>query len=154
METLGQQIRQERTLRRLSLEEMALTTRIPLRILQCIEEDRFDALPGEVFVRGFLRSYADAIGIDGKELLQRYDVHRRQPEDAAPTLPPAELTQRGRRLGQWRLGQTRFGVAIAFAMLMILFTLAISIVMRPQQSIVPVELSEHRISTHQHSLPV
>lgn len=133
MQTVGQQISQERRLRQLSLEELALTTRIPLQTLRCMEEDRFDALPGDVFARGFLRSYADAIGIDANEVVERFDSHRdRKDPVSLQNLPAVKAPRR----------QTRFGLAIAMAMLFILFTLAIAVVLRPRQSAAPAELSQ------------
>ena len=61
MESIGQFLRSEREIRQLSLEELAQTTRIPLRSLQLLEDDRLDNLPGDVFVRGFVKSYAKAV---------------------------------------------------------------------------------------------
>jgi cytoskeletal protein RodZ len=97
-----------------------------------IEADRFDELPGEVFVRGFLKSYARAIGVHPEEALARYTSSRRVAwvtplPLSSPTVKPA----RGRR----------FGVAIAFVLLLILFTLALSIVLKPRGDDMPQELS-------------
>ena len=64
MESIGTYLRREREIRHVSLEELAQTTRIPLRNLLLIEDDRFDELPGDVFARGFLRAYARAVGAD------------------------------------------------------------------------------------------
>ena len=63
MESIGAYLQRERELRHVSLEELVQVTRVPLRMLQRIELDEFDALPGEVFARGFLRSYARALGL-------------------------------------------------------------------------------------------
>jgi cytoskeleton protein RodZ len=72
MATLGQELRRERELRGISLQEIADSTRISLRFLQAIEEDRVDCLPGGFFVRAILRSYAMSIGIDEHQVLNRY----------------------------------------------------------------------------------
>ena len=48
--------------RGMSVAELSRVTRIPLASLEAIESDRFDELPGEVFVRGFLKAYAQAVG--------------------------------------------------------------------------------------------
>ena len=133
-EALGTYLRQERELRQISLEEIAQTTRIPLRMLQHLEDDDHDSLPGEVFTRGFLKSYARSVGLDAEDVLLRYG------QRSAPDMAPAPITaitppERGRR----------FGIAIALVILLILFTLALSIVMRPRQRDTPVELSQ----THQ-----
>jgi cytoskeletal protein RodZ len=132
MESLGRYLRRERELRQISLEEIAQTTRIPLRMLQSIEEDQHDLLPGEVFTRGFLKSYAKSVGLCADDILARYG-ERRSPEEAAPA-PITAITppERGRR----------FGIAIALVILLILFTLALSIVLRPRQRNTPIELSQ------------
>lgn len=132
MASLGIYLRQERELRQISLEEVSQSTRIPLRMLQRIEEDQFDDLPGEVFARGFLKSYASVVGLEPDDVLVRYG-DRKNVSDVAPApitaiTPPEE---KGRR----------FGIAIALVILLILFTLALSIVMRPRQRDTPIELS-------------
>lgn len=136
MESIGRHLRKERELRQVSLEEMAQTTRIPLKMLHRIEEDRFDELPGEVFARGFLRSYTRALGIDSDAVVGRYDESRREPEETAPA-PITVITppERGRR----------FGIAIALVILLILFTLALSIVLKPRQRDTHIELSYNSV---------
>jgi len=129
-ETIGTILRRERELRAISLEEVAQTTRVPLRTLRALEEDDADALPAEVFVRGFLRAYARSLGLDERPLLERYEAGGEEPE-APPAIGSVGGPERGRR----------FGVAIAVVVLLILFTLALSIVLRPRQRDVPVELS-------------
>ncbi len=131
MESLGHYLRNERELRQLSLEEIAQTTRIPLRMLQHLEADQLDLLPGEVFTRGFLKSYARSVGLSVDDVLARYG-ERQSRRDAAPA-PITAITppEKGRR----------FGIAIALVILLILFTLALSIVLRPRQRDTPIELS-------------
>jgi cytoskeletal protein RodZ len=133
VDSIGRWLRQERELRQISLEELAQTTRIPLKMLQHLEEDRHDQLPGEIFARGFLRSYARAAGIPEGEVAERWAQHRRPPEPSPALLAAATLTPPER--------SRRFGIAIALVILLILFTLAISIVLRPRQRDTPVELS-------------
>ena len=128
-ETLGSLLKRERELRALSLEELSSTTRIPLAALRKIEDDSFEDLPGAVFTRGFVRAYAKALGMDPQPLLVRLD--RKQPRE------PVELVAKGSAPPRSR----RFGIAIAVVVLLILFTLALSIVLRPRHRDVPVELS-------------
>jgi len=130
MESIGKQLRRERELRHVSLEELAQTTRIPLRNLLLIEDDRFDELPGDVFTRGFLRAYAKAVGANDDAIVTRYASLRTV--SVLPT-PITALTapERSRRVG----------VAFAMVMLLVLFTLALSVVLRPRHRDVPVELS-------------
>jgi len=132
MESIGHYLRRERELKQVSLEELAQTTRIPLKMLQRIEADRLSELPGEVFARGFLRSYTRALGVPSDHVLREYELIRRPVEEAAPA-PMTAITppEKGRR----------FGIAIAMVILLILFTLALSIVLRPRHRDTPIELS-------------
>ena len=73
MENFGQFLKHERELRGVPLEEIAGATKIHIRFLQALEDNRFEEMPGEVFVKGYLKSYAKAIGYDVEDLLRAYD---------------------------------------------------------------------------------
>jgi cytoskeletal protein RodZ len=131
MESLGKYLKKERELRQISVAEVAQSTRIPVRIIEQLEGDDVAALPADVFVRGYLRAYARAVSLDEGDVLAQ---HQSKPEpEAPPPLPALYTPEPGRR----------FGVAIALVILLILFTLALSIVLRPRHRDTPVELS-HR----------
>lgn len=65
-------LRRRREERDLSLDDIARTTRIPERSLAYLEQGEFEKLPADVFVRGFLRSYATCVGLDADETIRRY----------------------------------------------------------------------------------
>ena len=133
-ETVGNLLKQKRESRNMSVAEVSRVTRIPASTLESIEADRFDDLPGEVFVRGFLRSFAQAVGTVPQEALARYTASRRVAfVTPMPVSSPVQAVRKG--------GRGRFGVAIAFVLLLILFTLAISIVLKPRGHDMPPELS-------------
>ena len=136
MSTVGAYLKREREIRQVSLEELVQTTRIPLKMLQHIEADQLEALPGDVFSRGFLRAYARALGLDAANVLDKFD---RKIDLTAPPPPLSsiEAPERGRS----------FGIAIALVILVLLFTLALSIVLNARQRSTPLELSA-RTSTH------
>jgi len=134
-ETLGRYLRQRREMRGMSLSELSRVTRIPATSLEAVESDRFDELPGEVFVRGFLRAYAQAVGLLPAEILARYTSSRRV---AYVTPLPMQTPLQAAREGQGR----RFGVAIAFVLMLILLSLALSIVLKPRGRDMPTELSQ------------
>ncbi len=67
--TIHQLLRQKRLERNLSLEEVAQAIRIRQPFLQALEEGNFSALPSLVQARGFLRAYADYLGLDADALL-------------------------------------------------------------------------------------
>ena len=72
MSSLGQSLKEEREARNISVEEIASTTKIVRRYLEALENDRFDDMPGGFFVKGIIRTYAKAIGLDPDEILARY----------------------------------------------------------------------------------
>jgi cytoskeletal protein RodZ len=133
-ENLGSFLKLERERRGMSAVELSRVTRIPLASLEAIECDRFDELPGEVFVRGFLKAYAQAVGLVPDEVVARYTSSRRI---AYVTPLPVQTPLQAAREGQGR----RFGVAIAFVLLLILLSLALSIVLKPRGRDMPPELS-------------
>ena len=69
METIGEQLKRVRKVCGYSLEDVARVTKINLLYLEAIENDDFAKLPGETFLKGFLRSYARFLGIKEKEII-------------------------------------------------------------------------------------
>lgn len=131
MASVGKFLREKREERRMSVAEVARATRVPVSSVERIEADQFDELPAEVFVRGFLKSYANAVGVPAEEVLARYTASRRVAWVTPLPLTSSARPARGRRVG----------VAIAFVLLLILFTLALSIVLKPRGNDMPQELS-------------
>ena len=70
--TVGSLLRQNREDLGLTLRDLAAVTKIQSHMLQCLEEDRFDEFPAEVFCRGFLRSYARELRMDDEALVEYY----------------------------------------------------------------------------------
>jgi cytoskeleton protein RodZ len=70
--TVGRLLQKEREEKRLSLESVAQKTRIKLAFLQAIEEDAFQLIPSETYVRGFIRSYAKIVHLNPEEILNLY----------------------------------------------------------------------------------
>src|SRR5213592_419607 len=93
MANFGETLKRERELREISLRQISEATKINLRYLEALEENRFDALPGGLFNKGFIRAYATYIGIDGEAMvnsyLQEINVHR--PGGEASSRGPSNL---------------------------------------------------------------
>jgi cytoskeleton protein RodZ len=70
--TLGEKLRQAREERGVSISEVAEQTRISALYLECIENDDYRTLPGGIFNKGFVKSFAKVVGIDEQEALQDY----------------------------------------------------------------------------------
>jgi cytoskeletal protein RodZ len=139
--TLGSFLKHQRERQGVSVAELSRVTRIPLLSLEAIESDRFDELPGEVFVRGFLKAYAQEVALVPADVLARYTSSRRI---AYVTPLPVQTPLQAAREGQGR----RFGVAIAFVLLLILLSLALSIVLKPRGHDMPNELSQASVQRH------
>lgn len=69
---LGDRLRQCRNAQALPLEEVAARTRIQARLLNAIEEGRLDQLPEPVYIKGFIKQFAEALGLDGTELANTF----------------------------------------------------------------------------------
>jgi cytoskeletal protein RodZ len=73
VENFGSYLKHERELRGVPLEEISGATKIHIRFLQALEDNQFDELPGEVFIKGYIRSYANIIGSGVEEMLNIYE---------------------------------------------------------------------------------
>jgi cytoskeletal protein RodZ len=84
---LGASLRDARRKRGLELDAVQRATRIRRRYLEAMEEERFDVLPGVAYARGFLREYAEFLGLDGGLYVDEYN-ERFAPRDEAPAIAP------------------------------------------------------------------
>ncbi len=71
-QSLGEKLRQLREERGISISEVAEQTRISAHYLDCIENDDYRTLPGGIFNKGFVKSYAKYVGLEEQEALQDY----------------------------------------------------------------------------------
>jgi cytoskeleton protein RodZ len=90
----GDKFRNEREKKGISLDDVSNVTKIGSRMLQAIEEERFDQLPGGVFNKGFIRAYAKHLGLNDDDAVAQYLACLRQAQiDAqASWQPPARTT--------------------------------------------------------------
>jgi cytoskeletal protein RodZ len=89
----GEQLRAAREAKKLSLDEVATQTRIPLRHLQSLEASDWTRLPAPTYTIGFAKSYASAVGLDRNEIAEqlRAEMGGVRPESATPdVLEPAD----------------------------------------------------------------
>ncbi|HEV8238254.1 MAG TPA: RodZ domain-containing protein [Thermoanaerobaculia bacterium] len=70
--SFGSWLRQQREIRNITLREISDNTKIGLRYLEALEEDRFEVLPAPIFAKGFLREYAKYVGLDPDEVVNFY----------------------------------------------------------------------------------
>jgi cytoskeletal protein RodZ len=117
-ESVGTVLRRLREARGLTLDAVALETRIPAVSLRKLEEEQYDDLPGQVFVRGFLRAYARAVGADPEDIILLFE-HRHGPSvpPKASRWPGLFLMPRRRRVGLFvavLVALTLLGLLVAF----------------------------------------
>lgn len=77
MESIGTYLKQQREMRNIPLNEVARATKINLRFLSALETDDLQNLPGPTFAKGFVRSYARAVGLDPEEAMLQMEEHLR-----------------------------------------------------------------------------
>jgi cytoskeletal protein RodZ len=70
--SFGTWLRRQREIREIPLSEIADVTKISIRYLEALEQDRFDVLPAPVFAKGFLKEYARFVGLDPDEVINSY----------------------------------------------------------------------------------
>jgi len=72
--SLGANLKRERELRGISLEEISKATKISARLLAALEAERFEVLPGGIFRKSFLKSYAKYLGMNEEQVLHEYTL--------------------------------------------------------------------------------
>ena len=97
-QTIGQRLKAEREEQRLTLEKVFEATRIRVQYLQALEADELSRMPSPVQARGYLRNYAEFLGLDFEEILEEMRALNAQPapaevvgpEDEVPPAPPQD----------------------------------------------------------------
>jgi cytoskeletal protein RodZ len=105
LETFGEELRNQRELKQVSLAAISEVTRISEKMLEAIEAGKFSILP-QAYIRAFLRAYARAVDLDPDDVLRRYDsvnqeiraaaeewVNRTKPHLLRPERTPLEPTK-------------------------------------------------------------
>ena len=104
MASFGENLRRERELRGVDLHEMAEATKISIRFLQALEQDRVDVLPGGIFPRAFVRQYGKYLGLDPERLVAEFVfAYGGEPAPArAPSVVHGDSPRQAWIAGRWR----------------------------------------------------
>ena len=80
MAELGEELRRERVRRNLTFKDVEQVLHIKTTYLEAIEDGKYDIIPGQVYVKGFIRNYGNYLDLDGDRLVKAYqsqvgDIH-------------------------------------------------------------------------------
>ncbi len=152
MKEIGDILKRARQEKGFSLKDIQEVTKIRLRYLEAIDEGDFEAIPGEVYRKGFLVNYANVVGLDGQEILQKYHNLKSAQEEQIrqeQLLMEQEETESPKKNinNEWLKG-IYLGVAGALAIvLLISFFLIPSLhKLKTEDAIKPVELENNHES--------
>ncbi|HKH18640.1 MAG TPA: helix-turn-helix domain-containing protein [Solirubrobacteraceae bacterium] len=95
MPEIGDQLRETRMRNRIDIADVEAATKIRAKYLRALENEEWDLLPGPTFVKTFLRTYADYLGLDARNLVEDYRARYERP--AAQELTPFGTSRGGRR---------------------------------------------------------
>src|SRR5918997_1055099 len=93
MPEIGEPLREARMRRRIDMAEGEAATKIRAKYLRALESEEWDLLPGSTFVKTFLRTYADYLGLDSRLLVEEYRQRYERP--ATQDLTPFAAGRRG-----------------------------------------------------------
>jgi Helix-turn-helix domain len=110
MPDIGASLREERMRSRIDITEIEAQTKIRAKYLRALENEEWDLLPGPTYVKTFLRTYADALGLDGRMLVEEYKLrHERLSDVDLQPISPRSARDRGRERSR-RSRFPRFGL--------------------------------------------
>ncbi|HEX9777557.1 MAG TPA: helix-turn-helix domain-containing protein [Geopsychrobacteraceae bacterium] len=87
----GEYLRRQRQIKGLSLQDVAARTKITLSCLQALENGQYERLPAETYLKGFLVSYAEALGVPASGVLELYRADRPAPTQTVAEPPKPAL---------------------------------------------------------------
>jgi transcriptional regulator with XRE-family HTH domain len=155
MGTLGQYLRSARESRGIDLREAAQQTRISYNYLKALEEEDFSRLPGEVFVKGFLKNYGKFLRLDDFEVMKRYGESREQKsairQDALVNEAPKAVVIEQNKLTLTRFEPFLWGAGIAIALILFVFAALPERHREAQKTVMPI--SSGHTGTASLSLP-
>lgn len=118
---IGPILKQARERRGVELAAIEQETKIRSRYLRALEDENWDALPGPAYIRGFIRAYAGALGLDAEVLVDEYRRRHEEPATASFELaePPLSTQRREDRRHPGR-GRLIAGVIVAQVLFLLL----------------------------------
>ena len=109
---IGNSLREARERRSIDFNQAELATKIRVKYLRALEEERFDQLPSETYIKGFLRTYADYLGLDGQLYVDEYNSRFVAGDDSDHLRPRRSSVRPERRTRRLELGIVLVVVAV------------------------------------------
>src|SRR5687767_15754272 len=88
-QSLGARLRYERERRQIALKSIAESTKIGITLLEGLERDDVSRWPSGIFRKSFIRSYADAVGLDAEDIVREFVERHPDPLEVEIAAPPA-----------------------------------------------------------------
>ncbi len=126
MPEIGATLREARMRARIDVSEIEATTKIRAKYLRALENEEWGLLPGPTFVKSFLRTYAQALGLDGKALVEEYRLHHEGPSEALEPIVATPQSARGRGPGSGPSRGYVLAVGGVVAVIVLLIVLLVS----------------------------
>lgn len=117
MSEIGETLRERRMALKIDVHEVEEATKIRAKYLRALENEEYDLLPGNAYVKSFLRTYAEYLGLDSRALVDSYRAQGHQQEEDPMVYTPSGDAGR-RRLPLWAIG-----VAAIVVIALVLFLL-------------------------------
>jgi cytoskeleton protein RodZ len=110
-ESIGNALKEARNKKAVSLEEVHSKIKIHPRVLQLLEENKFEKLPSPLFVKSFIKSYADFLELNGDDLVSTYEKEGKPaPEQVLFIKPPELRTRRPENEKRWFVLAATIGI--------------------------------------------
>ena len=147
---IGNSLREARLRQGLDFAEIEQATKIRGKYLRSLEEERFDVLPGQTYVKGFLRSYAEYLGLDGQLYVDEFNSRYVRFEEEAPLAArsPIGLAASRPRLESRLVVIALFAIGIVTALVIAAWKFG-----APEQETAIPNLPERRVTTQQQQRP-
>jgi cytoskeleton protein RodZ len=125
MPEIGETLRDARMRARIDVSEIEAKTKIRAKYLRALENEEWSLLPGPTFVKSFLRTYAQALGLGDKALLEEYRLNHEQPSDAALEPIVSSPSRRGRPSGGRAPGGPSRGYLVLVGVVVLIIVLLV-----------------------------
>ena len=124
MSVIGNTLKEARNKKAVTLEEVHAKTKIHPRVLQLLEEEKFEKLPSPLFVKSFLKTYAEFLEVNPQELLQAYEKEgKKEPDQVLFIKPSGERVSASAGLSKNLLVIPALILTVVFALFLLVNTL-------------------------------